>query len=77
MLGTLTKLGPAALLGLLVGIGLVTWIEPDTLGGTGLILVVSVAFMLLVFAAVRALAASASRGKGTGPGRSNPSPPAK
>ena len=36
------SLGGGGMLGVLLGIALVSWIEPDTQGGTGLIIAVSV-----------------------------------
>jgi hypothetical protein len=49
------SLGAGGALGVLLGIGLVSWIEPDTPGGTGLIIVVSVLVTSVVFATARAL----------------------
>ena len=49
------SLGASGMLGVLLGIGLVSWIEPDTPGGTGLIIVVSVLVTGVVFATARAL----------------------
>ena len=49
------SLGAGGMLGVLIGIALVSWIEPDTPGGTGLIIVVSVLATGVAFAMVRAL----------------------
>lgn len=37
------ELAPGAIVGLLIGIGVVTWVEPGTTAGTGLLLLVCVA----------------------------------
>lgn len=77
MLGQLTTLSAPALLGLLLGIALVIWIEPDTPGGTALIIVVAIALTLLIAQSVRALASFGKRRTGDVPSaKRRQSPPA-
>ena len=59
MIETLTNLkknlGISGIVGALVGVALVIWIEPTTKAGTGLILVVSVLLSVVIGAVLSAL----------------------
>lgn len=55
MLESIKKLGPSGIVGVLVGIGLVIWIEPTTDAGIGIIIIVSVFVFLAAGAAIAAL----------------------
>lgn len=56
MISHLKGLGAGGLLGALLGIALVIWIEPTTPGGAGLIIVVAILLTLLLFEVARSVA---------------------
>lgn len=55
MLESIKSLGTSGVIGALLGVALVLWIEPTTNGGIGLIIVVSILLCLAVGGAVTAL----------------------
>jgi hypothetical protein len=61
-MSALQKLGTGGLIGFLLGLAVIWYVEPTTAGGTGLLLVICVALGMLVSALI-----SAIRGGNKGP----------
>ena len=59
--GTIKTLGAWGSIGVLVGIGLVFWVEPTSPGGVGLVLLVSVLGAMVVGAGLAAIFGKADK----------------
>ena len=55
MLDSVKKLGPSGAIGLLLGFGLVIWIDPTTNAGAGLIIILTTAIVTVVGASISAV----------------------
>ncbi len=54
-MGNIAKLSVSAAVGILLGIAAILWIEPETAGGSALLIVICMALTIVVGAIIKAL----------------------